>query len=68
MTQCRTFQCQEQLPGLGACVLRAENEHLKSIIRALIDDVMPDNWADEDLGAAYGEAWRNAMQAVGEEA
>jgi hypothetical protein len=67
MTQCRTFQCQEQLPGVGDCKLRERVEALEATIRSLIEDAMPSNWDDEEHEAEHVAAWRGAMTAIGED-
>lgn len=62
MTQCRTFQCQEKLPGLSDCALRPKVEALQTAIFNLIAEAMPCNWDDEPEREAV---WVAAMKSVG---
>lgn len=65
MPQCLTFDCQERLPGLGNCKLRARVDELQAVILALVRDAMPCNWNDTEHEAEHVAAWREAILAIG---
>lgn len=65
MTRCLTFQCQEQIPGLGSCELRTKYDQMQPALVGLIDRAMPMNWYEDDLDPEHVAAWRAAMVAVG---